>query len=531
MNTDSDRYSAGDVARSIGRNTMFGMVSNFTQVATRLFTVPVVIHYLGLGGYGIWNVIMMTATYMRFGSVGVRTAFQKYVAESTGDGNYDRANQLLSTGTVIMLVLSVCGLVPAALFSSQIAMFVGVPACFLRETSGAISLLALIMLMANVGAAFEAIVMGAHRIDLVRMFRTALTIMEAVAIILALYLGGGLFAMACVMGASELIYILCCYTAARRVVPQIRIRFHHFTTGVFYELLRFGGSYQIVNVLEVLYAAIVPFAILRAFGATSAGVYAVVNRVVTSASFFQEAFLPPILSGGAMIYASESAERMQIFVTKAFKASMGLSLFPLGFISVFGTLMAYAWTGETEPSFRAACWLLSLTTLFAAISRLAFVLYRISGRALLDNVWQCLRIVLIVASIACARQLGFLGVLEAVALVELIGMLFMMFALTRAYHLFRAVLIIPDAIRMTATLVLILLAGVIASHIPALGNIEGRAAASVKLVEAFAACLIVAWPLGVRTGVITPTEKVAFANSLFVDQRQCAKVLKRRAEV
>ena len=109
------------VTRSIGRNTIFGAVSNFAQVGTRLVTVPIVIHYLGLGGYGIWNIIMMTATYMRFGSVGVKTAFQRYVAEATGDGNYERANQLLSTGAILVLILSVCGLIPISIFSLQIA--------------------------------------------------------------------------------------------------------------------------------------------------------------------------------------------------------------------------------------------------------------------------------------------------------------------------------------------------------------------------------------------------------------------------
>ena len=100
---------------------MFGVVATVVQVLTRLVTVPIVIHHLGLGGYGIWNVIMMTATYMRFGSVGVKSAFQKYVAEATGNGEYERANRLLSTGSAILLAFSVVGLIPVALFSKKIA--------------------------------------------------------------------------------------------------------------------------------------------------------------------------------------------------------------------------------------------------------------------------------------------------------------------------------------------------------------------------------------------------------------------------
>src|ERR1039457_7427855 len=106
MQPTQQEHSSQSLARSVGRSTVFGIVANVVQVLTRLVTVPIVIHHLGLGGYGIWNVIMMTATYMRFGSVGIKSAFQKYVAEATGDGSYDRASKLLSTGSAAMLVLS-----------------------------------------------------------------------------------------------------------------------------------------------------------------------------------------------------------------------------------------------------------------------------------------------------------------------------------------------------------------------------------------------------------------------------------------
>src|SRR5580704_6314809 len=122
-----EKHSNHKLASIIGRNTVFGVIANVVQVLTRLVTIPIVIHHLGLGGYGIWNVIMTTATYMRFGSVGSKTAFQKYVAEATGDGDYEKANRLLSTGCAVMFLLSVGGLIPVALFAHQIATFAGVP--------------------------------------------------------------------------------------------------------------------------------------------------------------------------------------------------------------------------------------------------------------------------------------------------------------------------------------------------------------------------------------------------------------------
>ncbi|HKF24753.1 MAG TPA: lipopolysaccharide biosynthesis protein [Candidatus Acidoferrum sp.] len=514
MKASTSNVPHKNLAASIGRNTLFGVLSNFAQVGTRLVTVPIVIHHLGLGGYGIWNIIMTTATYMRFGSVGVKTAFQKYVAEATGDGDYERASKLLSTGFAVMLLLSVAGLIPVAIFATNIAHAAGVPPEFLASAAGAISLLAWIMVMANVGATFEAIVMGGHRIDLVRKFGTALTVAEAVSIVIVLRLGFGLFAMAAVMGISELCYITACYFVSRKVVPEIRLRFAHVSSSVLYELVRFAGSYQLVNLLEVLYGSILPFGILRAFGAESAGVYAVVTRVVTSAAVLLDAFLPPILSGGTMVYASGATQKLQTLLVKAFKVTLALSLFPLGFIAVFGSTMAYAWTGENHTSFRLAFVLVCLTAFFRAFSLLALVLYRISGKALLDNIRQVLRIAIILAVVAFAHQLGFFGVLTGLAIAELAGMIFMLFALAHTFLHFRINALVPDTLRMTAAATLIIGAGVLASFIPLPAAVAGQSLAVSKLVVVGAACLLVAWPSLTKTGSLDPAESRALLGTV-----------------
>jgi len=520
LNPKNNQVSAPqqNLAASIGKNTLFGFVSNFAQMGTRLVTVPIVIHYLGLGGYGIWNVIMMAATYMRFGSVGVKTAFQKYVAEATGNGNYERANRLLSTGCALMMVISLTILIPAVFFAKKIAALAGVPPEFLASAAGSIALLACIMMMANVGAVYEAIVMGGHRIDLVRKFGTALTVAEAVAIVVVLHRGLGLFAMACVMGASELLYITCCFLASHRVLPQVRVAVVFLDRKMLPELLRFAGSYQMLNLLEVLYASIIPFAVLREFGAIAAGVYAVVTRVATSAGVLQDAFLTPILSGGAMVFASGSVERMQALIRKAFKVTSGLALLPMGFIAAFGPTLAYAWTGQSDPSFKVTFWLVCSALTFRAFSMLSFVLYRTSGRAVLDNVLQVLRSLVLIGIVAFSRTLGFHGVLVGMVFTEFFGMSFMLVALTRTFDSFKAKSLWPDALRLIAATALIVGAGVLASHVPLPMEVSERLTATLRLVEICLGCLLAAWPVLVLTGSVTPSESRALF-SAFLPKR------------
>jgi O-antigen/teichoic acid export membrane protein len=507
--------SSHRLAVTIGRNTVFGIVSRIAQVATRLVTIPIVIAHLGLGGYGIWSIIMTTAAYMRFGSVGVKSAFQKYVAEATGNGDYEAANRLLSTGCALMLVLSVAGLIPVVVFSREIAKAGGVPQEFLHSTA---SVLALIMVMSNVGAVFEAIVMGGHRIDIARKLTTFYTVAEGVAIVIVLHFGYGLFAMALVMAVSEVGFVGGCYFASKRVVPEIRLGTEYLTKTVLPELFRYAGSYQLVNVLEVLYGSIMPFAILRSFGADAAGEYAIVTRLVTSALMIHDAFLLPILSGGTMVYASGSAERMRSLLLKSFKITLGLTLFPLAFISVFGTAIVFAWTGQQDASFGTALRLVSLAGLFHGFSLLQLVLYRVSGKALMDNIRQVLRIAILVSIAVFAHRLGFTGVLIGLAGAELAGVLFMLFALTRTFHSFRAKTVIPDALRLTAATTLVLAAGAVAAQIPPPTVSNLRIFATLRLGEVSLACLLMSWPALLLTKSVTGVEWKAF-RGIFLPSR------------
>jgi O-antigen/teichoic acid export membrane protein len=494
------------LAKNIGRSTFFGVVSRLAQVATRLVTVPIVITHLGLGGYGIWAIIMTTAAYMRFGSIGVKSAFQKYVAEATGNGNFENANKLLSTGCAIMLALSVAGLVPIAMFSRQLAALAGVPPEFLISTAHSFTMLALIMVIANVGAVYEAIVMGGHRVDLSGNFSTFFTVAEAVAIVILLHYGRGLFAMASVMALSEIGFIASCYVASKKIVPQIRLTPSHVTKSAVGELFRFAGSYQLVNVLEVLYVSIVPVTVLRIFGTDAAGIYALTTRLVQAAQMIPSALILPILSGGAMVFASGSAEEMRTLITKSFKVTLALGLLPLAFIAMFGPMIVFAWTGEGAPTLRVAFYWVCAAGLFQALSLLGLVLYRSSGKALLDNVRQVLRIIILFSIAIAAHRLGFYGVLAGLAVAEFVGVVFMLFALTKTFVAFRVRLLLPDALKLTAAIAIVLAAAGAASLLPIPAPSNPRLGALLHLATVSLASLLAGWPALMLTKSLTSKE-------------------------
>jgi O-antigen/teichoic acid export membrane protein len=504
----------GALAHTIGKNTIFGVIARVAQAATRLVTVPVVIAHLGLGGYGIWAIIMTAAAYMRFGSIGIKSAFQKYVAEATGNGDYEKANYLLSTGSAAMLFLSVLCLVPISLFSRGIAAAVGVPPEFLKSSAGAISMLAVIMVLSNFGAAFEAIIMGGHRIDIARKFTTFFTVAEAIGIIIVLYLGYGLFAMAVVMGISEVGFVGCCYFASKKVVPEIQMGRKYVTKAVMGELFRYAGSYQLVNIMEVIYSAIVPIAFLRVFGDVAAGVYALAYRLQSSALMLPDAFLLPILSSGALIYSSGSIEKMNRLITKAFKITLGLTFFPLAFLAVFGKSIVFAWTGKAPGELQVTLTWLCLTGLFWSFSILALVLYRSSGRALHDNVRQALRIVMLLCVALSAQKVGYVGVLIGLAFTEFAGMVLMLYAIVKTYDGFHIRSLLPQTLKIIVASFLTILVGYGLSLVPLHFSASERILATGKLSLAILGCLLAIAPALWFTRSVTPDERKALVRAI-----------------
>jgi O-antigen/teichoic acid export membrane protein len=392
------------------------------------------------------------------------------------------------------------------IFSRQLAEAAGVPREFAHNAAEAFSVFALTMLFSNSGAAYEAIVLGGHRIDLARKFNSVLTVAEAAAIISLLHSGLGLFAMACVMAASELVYLVCCYTVAHKVVPQVHVAVKFITGKVLRELTRFAGSYQLLSVLQLTYGAIVPVAVLRGYGADAAGVFAVANRLAQPVMMCHNAFLLPILSGGAMVYASGEPERLRRLLAKSFKVTLALTLTPLGLVSVFGVYMVQAWTGQTDPSFHYAIWLMCLALLFQVFSQLGLVLYRVAGGALMDNLREVIRLAAFMPVLFMRQRFGFEGVLGWMAGVEFVGMILMFFALARSFHVLDSKLLLPDALRlMVATAVIITFAALAAQIFPDLVS-GARMLAAIKVGVVCVATLATAYPALYLTGAVSGAE-------------------------
>lgn len=447
------------LGKTIGKNTFYGVADKVTQMGTRLILVPIVTAHIGLEGYGVWAIIVVIMAHMRFGAIGIKSAFQKYVAEATGSGNYDRANRLLSTGALGILILSLLGLIPVAIFSHAIAGAMGVPAAFLAETANACTVLAMIMVISNFAGVYEAVIMGAHRIDIVKKVTIVFLVLEAVAITFALSQGCGIFCMALIMAFSELGRMGIYFALSFSVAPKIRLKRSYVSRDTLPELLRFAGTYQLSNILEVVYVAVLPIAVMKLYGADAAGIFAISQRLVLVGALFLESLLLPLLSGGAKVHGSGSNAEMESLLHKSFKAALVFAMLPLGFVAFFGDALVMAWVGEHHEFLHAGLWFFCLARFFRSLSMICFVFYRATGGAMMDLIRQGARIVgLIVLAAMFGPHIDYYQLMAGFALIELLGMVFFFVALKKVFDWFDANWLSPYLLKIMGSLAVILAA-------------------------------------------------------------------------
>ena len=177
-----------------------------------------------------------------------------------------------------------------------------------------------------------------------------------------------------------------------------------------------------------------------------------------------------------------------------------------------------------NPQFRLAILLVSLAALPKAVSLLQLVLYRASGRALHDNISQAIRIVVILIVAYFGRRLGFYGVLGGMAVAELIGVVFMIVAMSMTFHAFNVKILLRDAFRIAVATALVVGAGAAAGMIPIQWGGPERVTALFRLGQVGLGCVLMAWPALLVTKSISSAERRSLLDAMVPGRRRVLQV-------
>ncbi|HOC42262.1 MAG TPA: hypothetical protein PKJ99_04505 [Thermoanaerobaculales bacterium] len=426
--------SSVDLKSSIVTSTAFNVSHKVANVLIKTLLAPLIIGYMGLDGFGVWNLLLSVTNYPRFGIGGISAAFQKYVSDATATGDYEKASRLLTTGTVMVVVMTLLVSLPFLVFTEDILRFLNVPAEYSVTFSMAFRFLIIVIIISNIAAAYDAVIAGAHRLDVTKKIAIVWLIVESILVVALLLKGYRLWALALPYGVCEVGRVLSSVYFARKILPEVVLAPRYVSTGVLRELVAFAGSFQLVGALEMLYLTLVPALVMRYSGASISGLYAAATRLITLASIAGEALLLPLLSGSAYVLTRGERSRYEALFANSFNFLLFTALPLMLFVSFYGDQILWAWTGQKSDLFMSSMFLLSGAGISSLLARHHMIIYRSSGKRVYDILWIVIRFGCFVGfGTALARLHGYAGLLSGQLIGEVLGLVFMAHVMKRLF--------------------------------------------------------------------------------------------------
>ncbi len=95
------------VSDKVIKNTSYNIAGRTWSVLVGLFLTPYILRHIGLERYAIWSFVGVITGYFSLFDFGIGLSFVNYISEFFAKKEYEKINQILSTGFVFYTVFAV----------------------------------------------------------------------------------------------------------------------------------------------------------------------------------------------------------------------------------------------------------------------------------------------------------------------------------------------------------------------------------------------------------------------------------------
>jgi O-antigen/teichoic acid export membrane protein len=360
----------------IVRNTVMGWTARGVNLATSLISVPILVHYLGKAGFGVWLLLMNIWALAGLFDLGIYQAYVRYVAHDFASG--DESSLAMTNASCLWLYLIISGLVllvyGLVMYFAD-AMF-SIPAQQTDLVRWALIPLALSSAIGFPARIFEGLLFAQEKIYLYTAIGIPLSLARLGLMIGLLEMGWGLMGVALAFLAGTLAeYLLVAVFSVRNMPFK-----HWFSLGWhpqrIKELLKYAGNTLLLIVgnkfrqrLPTLMMGFLshPVAVAK-FGVGMRLVSQSVDQVMSSAIAAQSRF-------SLLASAGETEKLREVFVRSCFYTGLIAGYLGVG-VALLAEPFIRLWLGpDFAESAQVVHILIVPMSLFAALSPCEAILY------------------------------------------------------------------------------------------------------------------------------------------------------------
>jgi O-antigen/teichoic acid export membrane protein len=262
------------------RNVTTSYLCAVTLALVGFLTTPVLTHGLGILRYGVWALIGSLIPFLEILELGFANATVAFVSRHLELEDDEKVASTLNTSFLCLSVLGIiafAGVVVFAYFLPEI--IPTIPKSLVGQGQFLLLLLAFDMALSIPMDTFGGALNALQRFDLLNYSLIAVTVCQAIAWVVVLWLHGGLIALGVVTVAISLMGQMSRLVMAHRLLPWFRLSLRRFDRAILKTFSLATGWYSLAQVAQAV-INLSDVLIVGAFaGVRAAAVYAVAQRL------------------------------------------------------------------------------------------------------------------------------------------------------------------------------------------------------------------------------------------------------------
>jgi O-antigen/teichoic acid export membrane protein len=343
--------------------TFSNCMGKLMSVGTWFVLTPFVLHRLGAQGYALWVLTGAITSYGFLLDFGLGGAVVKYVAQHSARREFDEARQVIASAVWVYAAVAVAVIgLGAALAPMAPAMF-GVAA---DQRTTAVWLMFLTLVNVGVAVAFEpwsAALRGLQRYDLSNAVAIANTLVEALAIVVALSLGWGLIGMVAVLIPVNIVTGIACAVVVFRVAPALRIRWRDGSLRTMRRMATFGTSTFTISLASRLHTKTDEFVIAAFRMLDLVTPYALARRLGELSHMICVQFVKVVMPIASSLDASQDSGRLRTLYIVSSRVALGVAVPITAVLVILGHRLLTLWVGSEYAHHQHLLSILAVATL------------------------------------------------------------------------------------------------------------------------------------------------------------------------
>jgi O-antigen/teichoic acid export membrane protein len=341
----SETQTGSTQRHKLVRNAFFNSSAWAANVVVNLVMVPLLIHFLGVEGYGIFALLTGLFGYFSLLDFGMAQGVVRYVAHYTGLKDSRSIVLAINSALAMQIGLGGLGLAILWIFNKDLIHLLQMSPAQREVASDALYLSAVGFFVTMLMGTFSSALMGVQRYDVVGKTTFAISIITSALSVGVLLLGGRLFELILVNLLSSVGTLVVLVYLSYRLIPGMAL-FRGMNVRLLREMFSFSKYAFLSQVSGFLYNTLARYVIGILKGPEAVAYFVVPMKLVTAFSGGFGSLANVLFPFASDLAAQGKREELTNVYLKASRYFLALSIPLYLMVAVFSKEILSVWVGE-----------------------------------------------------------------------------------------------------------------------------------------------------------------------------------------